>query len=220
MMQSRASARVVRLDDLEAIAVAGGLFRPVRRALGVRSFGINAYTALAAGDQLIERHDETGAGSGSQEEAYIVLSGGARFVVDDVEIEAPAGTIVFVPDTAATRSAIATEPDTTAVVVGGPADRRLPVSPFEYWFVAEAPYRAKDYRRAIEIVSEGLECWPDHPVIHYQLACYHALAGDADEALDHLERAVAADARAKEWACEDRDLDLIRDDPRFASATK
>lgn len=220
MTQSGASARVLCLRDLEAIAVAGGLFRPVRRTLGVRAFGINAYTALAAGDQLIERHDETGAGAGGQEEAYIVISGAARFVVDDEEIEAPAGTIVFVPDIAATRSATATEPDTTAVVVGGPADRLLPVSPFEYWFVAEAPYRRGDYRRAIEIVSEGLECWPDHPVIHYQLACYQALAGDAEEALDHLERAVAADPRAKEWASEDGDLDPIRDHPRFVSAVR
>jgi tetratricopeptide (TPR) repeat protein len=108
--------------------------------------------------------------------------------------------------------------DTVAVVVGGPADRPLPVSAFEYWFAAEQPFRDGDYRRAIEIAAEGFEHWPDHPMIHYQLACYHALAGDRDEALTHLERAAERDPRAKEWARDDRDLDPIRDDARFAAA--
>ena len=213
-----APARVARLDEVDAIEVAGGLFRPLRRALGVRAFGVNAYTARAAGDQLIERHDETGSGSGRQEEMYVVLSGRATFTVGDDEIDAPAGTVVFVPDPETMRSAVATEPDTTALVVGGPADRPLHVSPFEYWFVAEEPNRRGDYRRAIEIASEGLEEWPDHPRIHYHLACYHALAGDRDEALAHLESACKGDSRLAEWAREDEDFDSIRDDARFKAA--
>lgn len=220
MEPSLDSARIARLDEVEPIHVAGGLYQPLRRLLGVRAFGINAYTARAAGDQLIERHDETGAGSGHHEEAYIVVSGQARFTVGEQEIEAPTGTIVFVPDIAATRSAVAVVPDTTAIVVGGPADRPLPVSPFEYWFLAEEPYRRGDYRTAIEIASEGLEQWPDHPVIHYQLACYRALAGDREQALDHLERAVADDARAREWAATDSDLEPLRGDPRFAALSR
>jgi tetratricopeptide (TPR) repeat protein len=219
MEQSMASAHAVRLDELEPISVAGGLYLPLRRLLGVRAFGINAYTARAAGDQLIEPHDETGVGSGHQEEAYIVVSGHATFTVADREIDAPVGTIVFVSDLAATRSAVAASPDTTVIVVGGPADRPLPVSPFEYWFVAEAPYRAGDYRRAIEIVAEALTEWPDHPLIHYQLACYHALAGDRDEALDHLEHAAAADARVKKWADTDTDFEPIRNEARFGAIT-
>lgn len=209
------SVRVARLHEIAPIAVAGGLFHPVRRSLGVRAFGINAYTARAAGDQLIEEHDETGVGSGHHEELYFVVAGRARFTVDGQDVDAPAGTLVFVPDVSARRSAVAVEADTTALVVGGPADRPLPVSPFEYYFVAEAPYVAGDYTRAIEIVSEGLETWPDHPVIHYQLACYHALAGNRDDALDHLRRAVAADPRLKQSARSDRDFEAVRADPRF-----
>jgi tetratricopeptide (TPR) repeat protein len=219
MEQLTSSARVARLDEVEPIPVAGGLYLPLRRLLGVRAFGINAYTARRAGDQLIEEHDENGAGSGRQEEAYIIVSGRARFTVGAQELDARAGTIVFVPDVTATRSAVAVDPDTMAIVVGGPAERPLPVSPFEYWYLAETAYRKRDYRTAIEITSEGLEQWPDHPVIHYQLACYHALAGDRDEALDHLERAVKADVRAKGWAGTDGDFDAVRDDPRFAPLT-
>jgi tetratricopeptide (TPR) repeat protein len=210
------SVRVARLHEIAPIAVAGGLFHPVRRTLGVRAFGINAYTARAAGDQLIEEHDETGVGSGRQEELYFVVAGRARFTVDGEGVDAPAGTLVFVPDVSARRSAVAVEADTTALVVGGPAERPLPVSPFEYYFAAEAPYAAGDYARAIEIASEGLEQWPDHPVIHYQLACYHALASNRDDALDHLERAVATDPRMKELARTDRDFDAVRDEPRFS----
>jgi tetratricopeptide (TPR) repeat protein len=146
---------------------------------------------------------------------YVVFSGRATFTVGDDEIDAPAGTVVFVPDPEAMRSAVATEPDTTALVVGGPADRPLPVSPFEYWFVAEEPNQRGDYGRAIEIVSEGLEEWPDHPRLHYHLACYHALAGDREEAFTHLARACDGDARLKEWAREDEDFDSIRADPQF-----
>jgi tetratricopeptide (TPR) repeat protein len=212
------SARVARLDEIEPVPVAGGLFRPVRRELGVRAFGINAYSARQPGDQLIESHDETGSGSGGQEEAYVVVSGHARFTVSGQEVDAPSGTIVFVPDVTTKRSAVAVDAGTTALVVGGPADRPLPVSPFEYWFVAEGPYREGDYRSAIEIAAEGFEQWPEHPTIHFQLACYHALEGDTDAALEHLAKACAGDPRAKEWARTDHDFDAIRDDPRFEEA--
>jgi len=43
------AARVVRIADLDRIPAAGGIFRPVRRALGVHAFGVNAYTAASAG---------------------------------------------------------------------------------------------------------------------------------------------------------------------------
>jgi hypothetical protein len=219
MESSTRNASVARLDEVEPIDVAGGRFQPLRRILGVRAFGINAYTASCAGDQLIEQHDETGAGSGGHEEAYIVVSGHASFTIGDRQIDAPAGTIVFVPDIGTRRAAVALSDQTTAIVVGAPADQQLPVSPFEYWFVAEAPYKHGDYQTAIKIVSEGLEQWPDHPDLHYQLACYHALAEDTDQALNHLELAVAADDSARELAASDTDFSTIHTHPRFTELT-
>ena len=216
--RSQGGARVVRLGELDAISVAGGRFLPLRRSLGVRAFGLNAFTAVSVGDQLVERHDEAGAGSGHQEEAYIVVSGRALFTVDGEVIDADVGTVIFVPDVGSVRSAVAEEPGTTVMVVGGPADRPLPTSPFEHWFVAQAPYARGDYAAAIEIVSEGLEEWPDHPVMHYQLACYHALAGNNDDAIAHLARAIAADPEVKGWASSDSDLDELRADRRFIAA--
>src|SRR3712207_7817099 len=66
---------------------------PVREQLGIRAFGINAYTAGDDGT-LINEHDEAGSG---QEELYIVLDGNATFEVDGEAFDAPPGTLVYVP---------------------------------------------------------------------------------------------------------------------------
>jgi len=210
------SYRVAHLDDLDRIAVAGGQYRPIRRRLGVRAFGINAYTADKAGQQVVEQHTEgAGGGSGRQEELYMVVAGHAEFTVAGETIDAPAGTMVFVPNVNAKRGAVATADGTTVLVVGGPADSPIPTSPFEYWFAAEAPYTAGDYDRAVEVASEGLAEWPESGQLNYQLACFHALAGRREKALEHLAVAVANDPRAVAWAADDSDLDAIRDDPSF-----
>jgi tetratricopeptide (TPR) repeat protein len=210
------AARVVHIDELERIEVAGGIFRPIRRRLGVRAFGINAYTAQKAGDQVIERHSEgAGGGSGRQEELYLVLQGRAEFTVAGEAIDAPAGTMVFIPDVYAERGAVAKADATTVLVVGGPADSPIPTSPFEYWFAAEAPYKEGDYDRAVEVASAGLAEWPESGQLNYQLACFHALAGRRERALEHLAIAVANEPKVAEWASDDADLDSIRDDPAF-----
>jgi tetratricopeptide (TPR) repeat protein len=211
--------RVAHLDDLERIEVAGGQYRPIRRRLGVRAFGINAYTAAKAGDQVVEHHTEgAGGGSGRQEELYLVFAGHAEFTVGGETIDAPAGTMVFIPDVYAERSAVAKADATTVLVVGGPADAPIPTSPFEYWFAAEAPYKEGDYDRAVEVASEGLAEWPESGQLNYQLACFHALAGRREQALERLAIAVANEPKAVEWASGDSDLDPIRDDPAFPRA--
>ena len=73
---------VLQLDDVERIEAGGaGWWRPIRRTLGVTAFGVNAYTADATGDALIETHDETSFGAGRHEELYVVVSGEAAFTV-------------------------------------------------------------------------------------------------------------------------------------------
>jgi hypothetical protein len=210
----RDSFRVARLDEIEPVAVAGVAWLPLRRTLGVTAFGINAYRADAGG-HVVEPHDETGSGAGKHEELYLVVAGRARFTVAGEEIEAPAGTIVFVHDRAARREAVALEDATTVVVAGGEAAAIKP-SPWEHFFAAEPAYAAGDYARAIEIASAGLADHPENVALNYQLACYHALAGDREEALRFVRRAAAADAETvRRWSADDRDLDAIREDPAF-----
>jgi len=56
---------------------------------------------------------------------------------------------------------------------------------------------------------------PDDPMLLYNLGCIHALAGDAEEAIDCLERAAAGGLLQKGWYEHDGDLDPLRGHPRF-----
>src|SRR5919199_2012971 len=147
------SHTVIHLDDVDLVPSEGADWRPLRRALGVTAFGINAYTARAAGEQLIESHDETSIGAGGHEEVYVVVAGEATFTVDGAEIRAPAGTLIRV-DPGTRRGATAAAPDTTVLIVGGRPGAGLPVSAFEYWYAAQPAYEAGDYERAVAIASE------------------------------------------------------------------
>ena len=197
----------VLISELQRISVAGTIMRPIRRPLGVSAFGINAYTGDAAGDLVIEPHDELNPGGGRHEELYVVLTGHAVFELDGSEVDAPAGTLVFVQPEQH-RSAHARADDTTVLVIGGKPGAAGPPSPFEYYFVAAGEEPA----RAYEICAEGLEHYPDHAGLNYNLACYAALAGQREDALRHIAVAFEADPKSREWAKDDSDLDSIRAD--------
>lgn len=182
---------------------------PLRRAVGATAFGIAAWTAMDAGDALIEPHDETTTAAGAHEELYIVLDGRATFTVAGEEVDAPAGTCILV-EVGTHRAAVAAEPGTRILAIGGRPGAALPVSPFEYYYAAQPAYDAGDFDRAVAIASEGLSDWPDHPIIHYQLACFHARAGRLDEARRSLDLAFAGDERTRQWADEDEDLAALR----------
>ena len=66
--------RIKHIEDIAPLPAGGVGYRLVRRELGIRAFGTNAFTA-DAGVQLIEEHDETGSGAGGHEELYVVLTG-------------------------------------------------------------------------------------------------------------------------------------------------
>jgi hypothetical protein len=60
-------------------------------------------------------------------------------------------------------------------------------------------------------MDEANERFPDHAGVVYSTACWLALAGRDDEALESLRRAVELEPRAREWAASDDDLVSIRD---------
>ena len=95
-------------------------WKPLRHELGIGAFGVNAWVAKTAGDPAVERHDEKVAegGANGHEELYVVLRGAARFTVGGEELDAPAGTLVFVSDPELTREAIATADDTVVLTIG------------------------------------------------------------------------------------------------------
>lgn len=203
--------KILRLDEIEGIPVLGTLsWKPVRRPLGVTAFGINAYTAAIAGDEVVEDHTEEQLG---HEEIYFVHTGHAVFTVDGEEVDAPAGTLVYLDDVKQRRHAIAKEPGTTVLAIGGVPGTHEP-SAWEYFFPALPAMRAGDYDTARRILEENLD-EKDAPVLHYQLACVEALAGNRERALDELTVAVDANERYRTAAKTDEDFASIRDDPRF-----
>ncbi len=145
-----------------------------------------------------------------------MASGRAHFTISDRELDAPAGTMLLVP-VGVRREAVAAEPDTTVLVIGGKPGAGLPASPFEYWYAAQPAVAAGDYERAVTIASEGLGDWPEHAQLNYQLACYYALGGQRENALRHLRIAFAEDPSTREWAADDDDLVSVRDDPSLGS---
>lgn len=211
---SRRAFAAASLDELDRVLTAGGVWRPVRRALDVTAFGVNAYTADHAGDALIEAHDETSAGAGGHEELYVVVGGHAAFTVDGEAVDAPAGTLLRI-DRGTPRQAVAAARATTVLVIGGVPGAAMPSSPFEHWYAAQPAYDRGDYRQAVEIASEGLADWPEHGTLHYQLACFEALDGHPDDAVRHLAIAFEQDPRTREWAATDADLDSVREHPGY-----
>ncbi|HET6642217.1 MAG TPA: tetratricopeptide repeat protein [Gaiellaceae bacterium] len=207
---------VIRLDDVEAMPTFGELkWKPLRRPLGVTAFGVNAYWAEKAGDELIEPHNELGAGAGRHEELYVVIGGSARFTVAGKELDAPPRTVVFVRDPAVRRGAVATEPNTTALAVGGVSGQAYRVSPWESVAHAIPAWRNGDYPTARTMIEDGLKEHPDNPSLLYELACVEALDGDAEAALGHLRRAVELKPDYAKDAQEDEDFASIRARPDF-----
>src|SRR2546422_2139473 len=94
----------VHVDELDAIPVAGVVWHPVRRRLGIAAFGMNVYTAEAIGKQIVEEHDESSLG---HQEVYVVVRGRITFTVDGETVDAPAGTIGFIPAPTPPRGAVA-----------------------------------------------------------------------------------------------------------------
>jgi hypothetical protein len=203
--------KILRVDEIEGIPVLGTLvWKPVRRSLGVTAFGINAYTAAHAGDEVVEDHTEEQLG---HEEIYFVHTGHAVFTVDGEEIDAPAGTMVYLDDPLLRRHAVAKEAGTTVIAIGGVPGKHEP-SPWEFFFPALPAMREGDYDSARRILEDALK-ETDAPVVHYQLACVEALDGNRERALDELAIAVEGGERFREYARTDEDLESIRDDPRF-----
>jgi hypothetical protein len=203
--------KTLLLDDLDGVPVFGTLrWKPVRRTLGVTAFGINAYTAAEAGDEVVEDHTEATLG---HEEIYAVVRGHATFTVDGEEVDAPAGTLVYLDDPAQRRHAIAREPGTTVLAIGGKPGVHE-VSAWEYIFASLPASNAEDWDAARAILEEALR-EADLPPIHYQLACVEARAGNRERALEELLVAVERMPRLLAPAQTDEDLSSIRDDPRF-----
>src|SRR5829696_6352217 len=163
-------------------------------------------------------HDGVGLGASGQEELYLVLSGKATFNVDGEPIYATAGTMVFVRDPAAKRSAVAKEEGTTILAIGGTPGEAYELSVGKAMNDMWDPYRAENFEGALEALQPVLEERPEALVL-FNVACMEARLGRADDAISHLQQAIEDDDRIQEHIRSDSDLDSLRDDPRFHALT-
>jgi quercetin dioxygenase-like cupin family protein len=204
---------VLHLDDLEAIPGPGTLtWRPVRMTLGIRAFGCNAYTAGAAGEEVVEPHTEDPA-LGHQE-LYFVAAGRAKFTIDGEAYDARAGTYVFVPDPNSHRHAVAAEAGTTVLSFGGPPT--FEPSAWEWTFRAVPLFRSQP-AEARAILEDGLQRHPDSANLHYHVACLEAVQGNRARALTALRRALELRPELREPARQDEDFASLAEDPEFGA---
>ncbi len=200
-----------RIDELER----PDGWSPVRRKLGVRSFGVNAWRAHEVGGEVISPHEEQDSG---HEELYLVTAGRATFTLDGDQIDAPAGTFVFVPDPETNRGAVAAEPDTLVVSMGArPGEVFHPLA----WETNRDVIPLLDQGRNAEakrVLLAALDEYEEKAVLYYNLACADAQLGETDEAFAYLRRALAERPPLADLASHDSDLDPVRDDPRFGDA--
>jgi tetratricopeptide (TPR) repeat protein len=213
------TTRVAHLSELEGYSEEGRpTWRPIRSSLGVQAFGINAWESTEAGQEVIGEHDEASDDATGHEELYLVTTGHARFTVDGRKIDAPAETLVFVSDPASKRAAVAEEPGTTILAVGGKRGEAFEVSAWERAGAALRFWKTEEWDKAIEALSAEVANEPERGATLYNLACAEARAGRADDALAHLQRAVELQERLRAMAQDDPDLETIRSDPRFPAA--
>jgi mannose-6-phosphate isomerase-like protein (cupin superfamily) len=202
--------QAVQLEDIEEVSDGRCPWRGVRHHLGISAFGVNSWTAKAAGDRIINEHAE----EDDQEELYVVLRGQATFELDGEQVDAPEGTLVFAKP-GVKRTAFAEEAGTTILCVGGWDGKPYEVFGWEVWMPLNALYEAGDYAGAADKGREVIEAHPEYAGPLYNLACCESLAGRKDDAIAHLGRAIQRSERFREFAKGDSDFDSIRDEPGF-----
>jgi tetratricopeptide (TPR) repeat protein len=203
---------VAHLDEIAEVDDGRVPMRAVRHHFGITSFGVNAFTARAAGDRIINEHDESE--PGSSEELYLVLRGRASFELDGERRDAPAGTFVFVRP-GVKRAAVAVEPGTTIVAVGGVPGKAYEPGGWELFASVRPLYEAGRYAEAADLGKQLLEDDPPYGDVFYNVACCESLAGRTADAIAHLRRAIELSEHARSFAQGDSDLDPIREDPAF-----
>jgi hypothetical protein len=203
---------VAHLEDIQEIDDGRCPLRPIRHHLGVTAFGVNAWTAREAGERIINEHDESE--PDSNEELYLVTQGRAVFELDGERVNAPAGTLVFARP-GVKRTAVAEEPQTTIIAIGGTSGEAYEPSGWELWAPLNPLYGEGRYDEVADRGSALVEAHPQYAGLFYNLACAESLAGRTADAIGHLRSSIEKSEQSRAYAKEDPDFDPIHEDAGF-----
>lgn len=201
--------RTLSISDGESVPIRGGTMEwiPVRRWLGIGSFGVNAFRAVHKGEPLVEDHVE----SPGQEELYVLVKGRARLTVGEETLEIAAGTAVFVERPDLRRSGVALEDDTVVLAIGGWRSRTYHPLPWEAIYFAHEAIHRGDWADAVETLEREAGEHRDTAALQFRLACCHARLGEGDLALAELRRSIELDPGMRERAASSDDLASLRE---------
>jgi tetratricopeptide (TPR) repeat protein len=73
--------------------------------------------------------------------------------------------------------------------------------------------------QAIDALERAVRHDSEEPLLHYNLACYWSLAGNADKALDELATALDLEPGLRTLIADESDFDLLRGNPAFERLT-
>jgi hypothetical protein len=207
-----AAYAVAHLDQIEEFADADSRYRPIRHQLGITAFGVTAWIGHAAGDVVINEHDE--GDPTADQELFLVVRGHAVFELDGDRVDAPAGTLVFAPPRT-TRTASAVQDGTIIVAVEGTPGVGYEARGWGLWAPLVPLYEAGEHAQVADRLDAVVAASPQYPMLFYNLACCEAQCGRTENALDHLRQAVEMSEEFRGNAKDDSDLDPIRREPAF-----
>jgi tetratricopeptide (TPR) repeat protein len=207
-----ATCAVAHLDEIDEFADAGSHYRPIRHHLGITAFGVTAWTAHAAGDVIINEHDE--GDPTADEELFLVLRGHAVFDLDGNSVDAPSGTLVYAPP-GTRRTASARQDGTTIIAVEGTPGAGYEARGWELWAPLVDLYEAGEFAQVADRLSALVATSPQYPMLFFNLACCESRCGRTSEALEHLRKAIEMSEEFRDSAKNDSDLDPIRHEPAF-----
>jgi len=202
---------LVALDDVDAVPWQGTEleWRPLRSALGARIVGMAAFTAERSGQEVVEGHTELGGGRG-HEEVYVVLRGRATFTLDGETVDAPAGSFVAVSDPGVYRRAVAAEPGTAVLALGGPPTFQPSASE---WLERARPLLRSEPARARELLDELRRERPESPGVKIGEALWALSQGDDVGARELLCSVISANPELRAPLQQDPDLGRLLSGP-------
>ena len=159
--------------------------------LGVQAFGINAYVALNAGDDVVEKHDREPTPATRRSTSCSPGTPRSRSTRRRLQLRPGTSSSFATRQSSAPR--VPTRPGRPSSPWAASRARRTRRRPGSSTSTQSASGPARTGLPPSRLLEDALADFPGHGGVLYSLACFEALGGRPEAALAHLQQAVAAD---------------------------